>query len=140
MRRYTPVLCWKGQIRTAVPAREQIYSLPVLTTHPPSSNVIRDGFEPSTDSLEGCCSIQLSYRTFVHTKCIFLRATLMMNTRRCHLTSYGQTCVQDFIFSSPCMLKNVFFCAPGRNRTGTTITGQGILSPSCLPISPRVLR
>ena len=118
MRRYTPVLCWKGQIRTAVPAREQIYSLPVLTTHPPSSNVIRDGFEPSTDSLEGCCSIQLSYRTFVHTKCIFLRATLMMNTRRCHLTSYGQTCVQDFIFSSLMYVKERFLLCtrPESNR------------------------
>lgn len=26
-------------------------------------DVIRTGFEPTTDSLEGCCSIQLSYRT-----------------------------------------------------------------------------
>lgn len=25
--------------------------------------VIRPGIEPGTDSLEGCCSIQLSYRT-----------------------------------------------------------------------------
>ena len=25
--------------------------------------VIRAGFEPTTHSLEGCCSIQLSYRT-----------------------------------------------------------------------------
>ena len=38
LRRYTPVFSWKGRIRTAVPVREQIYSLPVLTTHPPSSN------------------------------------------------------------------------------------------------------
>ena len=27
------------------------------------SHVIRLGFEPKTHSLEGCCSIQLSYRT-----------------------------------------------------------------------------
>jgi hypothetical protein len=27
--------------------------------------VIREGFEPSTHSLEGCCSIQLSYRTIL---------------------------------------------------------------------------
>ena len=27
------------------------------------SEVIRSGFEPETHSLEGCCSIQLSYRT-----------------------------------------------------------------------------
>ena len=26
-------------------------------------NVIRSGFEPETHSLEGCCSIQLSYQT-----------------------------------------------------------------------------
>ena len=26
-------------------------------------SVIRLGFEPKTHSLEGCCSIQLSYRT-----------------------------------------------------------------------------
>ena len=28
-----------------------------------SRDVIRSGFEPETHSLEGCCSIQLSYRT-----------------------------------------------------------------------------
>ena len=28
-----------------------------------SREVIRSGFEPETHSLEGCCSIQLSYRT-----------------------------------------------------------------------------
>ena len=28
--------------------------------------VIRLGFEPKTHSLEGCCSIQLSYRTLYH--------------------------------------------------------------------------
>ena len=28
-----------------------------------SRKVIRSGFEPETHSLEGCCSIQLSYRT-----------------------------------------------------------------------------
>ena len=28
-----------------------------------STDVIRKGFEPLTHSLEGCCSIQLSYRT-----------------------------------------------------------------------------
>ena len=27
--------------------------------------VIRAGFEPTTHSLEGCCSIQLSYRTIL---------------------------------------------------------------------------
>ena len=36
LRRYTPEFSWKGRIRTTVPVREQIYSLPVLTTHPPS--------------------------------------------------------------------------------------------------------
>ncbi len=28
--------------------------------------VIRLGFEPKTHSLEGCCSIQLSYRTVIY--------------------------------------------------------------------------
>ena len=28
--------------------------------------VIRLGFEPRTHSLEGCCSIQLSYQTILH--------------------------------------------------------------------------
>ena len=28
-------------------------------------SVIRAGFEPTTHSLEGCCSIQLSYRTIL---------------------------------------------------------------------------
>ena len=37
-------LCWKGRIRTAVPVREQIYSLSVLTTHPPSSIGNRNNF------------------------------------------------------------------------------------------------
>ena len=30
-------------------------------------------------------------------------------------------------------VKAVFFCAPGGNRTRTAVSGQGILSPSCLP-------
>ena len=36
---------WKGRIRTAVPVREQSYSLPVLTTHPPSNFVTPQRFE-----------------------------------------------------------------------------------------------
>lgn len=32
-------------------------------------DVIRTGFEPTTDSLEGCCSIQLSYRTIFKMRC-----------------------------------------------------------------------
>ncbi len=31
--------------------------------------VIRPGFEPGTHSLEGCCSIQLSYQTVVFSEC-----------------------------------------------------------------------
>ena len=31
-------------------------------------NVIRAGFEPTTHSLEGCCSIQLSYETIFQKK------------------------------------------------------------------------
>ena len=30
--------------------------------------VIRSGFEPETHSLEGCCSIQLSYQTLAFSK------------------------------------------------------------------------
>ena len=30
---------------------------------PDAKEVIRSGFEPETHSLEGCCSIQLSYQT-----------------------------------------------------------------------------
>ena len=37
-------LSWKGRIRTAVPVREQIYSLSVLTTHPPSNIGNRNNF------------------------------------------------------------------------------------------------
>ena len=51
------------------------------------------GFEPVTHSLEGCCSIQLSYERMLGTA--------------------------------------------GRTRTGTNPSVQGILSPSCLPISPQ---
>ena len=118
LRRYTPVLCWKGQIRTAVPAREQSYSLPVLTTHPPSSNVIREGFEPSTDSLEGCCSIQLSYRTFVHTKVYIFKGSPYDETPVSAIISYGQTCVQDFTFSPLMYVKERFLLCtrPESNR------------------------
>ena len=31
--------------------------------------VIRSGFEPETHSLEGCCSIQLSYQTSLECAC-----------------------------------------------------------------------
>ena len=31
----------------------------------------------------------------------------------------------------------LFICSPGRSRTGTALAGRGILSPLCLPISPR---
>ncbi len=34
-----------------------------LSVHNHKTFVIRSGFEPETHSLEGCCSIQLSYRT-----------------------------------------------------------------------------
>ena len=35
----------------------------LLAMHFADYQVIRLGFEPKTHSLEGCCSIQLSYRT-----------------------------------------------------------------------------
>ena len=34
----------------------------------PSLSVIPSGFEPETDRLEICCSIQLSYGTFIRKK------------------------------------------------------------------------
>ena len=37
----------------------------VIPLPPPSSLVIPAGFEPTTDRLEICCSIQLSYGTSV---------------------------------------------------------------------------
>ena len=44
--------------------------------------VIRLGFEPKTHSLEGCCSIQLSYRTILcirlTDKCRFERIGLQI--------------------------------------------------------------
>ena len=43
--------------------------------------VIRLGFEPKTHSLEGCCSIQLSYRTilmFHHWSCLFVKNGLQI--------------------------------------------------------------
>jgi hypothetical protein len=48
--------------RDVVPIKEkslQVVDLQASVTF----NVIRAGFEPTTRSLEGCCSIQLSYRT-----------------------------------------------------------------------------
>ena len=51
-----------------VPERAPVLSGPVRKTPDQSQahsvfHVIRLGFEPKTHSLEGCCSIQLSYRT-----------------------------------------------------------------------------
>ena len=37
--------------------------------------VIRSGFEPETHSLEGCCSIQLSYQTLVGMRLLFAMTT-----------------------------------------------------------------
>ncbi len=39
-------------------------------------NVIRLGFEPKTHSLEGCCSIQLSYRTIINVRSCKIKAIL----------------------------------------------------------------
>ena len=43
--------------------------------------VIREGFEPTTHSLEGCCSIQLSYRTFLYKRYLVVQARLELATR-----------------------------------------------------------
>ena len=48
-----------------------------LSANPVGYFVIRMGFEPMTHSLEGCCSIQLSYQTnhplpySIHGECLF---------------------------------------------------------------------
>ena len=43
-----------------------------------SRSVIRSGFEPETHSLEGCCSIQLSYQTEMRLQ----RYNIFMNYQR----------------------------------------------------------
>ncbi len=40
-------------------------------------HVIPPGFEPGTHSLEGCCSIQLSYETIVFWRCKNIKISLM---------------------------------------------------------------
>ena len=62
LRRYTPVFSWKGRIRTAVPVREQIYSLPVLTTHPPSS--VRETSGLSGLLINGLFALQITLNPF----------------------------------------------------------------------------
>ena len=53
--------CGQGQIRTAEAARQQIYSLPVLTPYRPTQNFEPlVGFEPTTPRLQITCSGQLS--------------------------------------------------------------------------------
>ena len=53
--------CGQGQIRTAEAVRQQIYSLPVLTTYLPTQNFEPlVGFEPTTPRLQITCSGQLS--------------------------------------------------------------------------------
>ena len=44
--------------------------------------MIRPGIEPGTDSLEGCCSIQLSYRTHLRRKDNTFFAKLKMQLAR----------------------------------------------------------
>ncbi len=39
--------------------------------------VIRPGFEPGTHSLEGCCSIQLSYQTSFENLCNYIRCIVI---------------------------------------------------------------
>ena len=46
-------ICWQRGIRTPELSRDQIYSLTVLTTHPPVNFVIRMGFEPMIFCLKG---------------------------------------------------------------------------------------
>ena len=43
---------------------------------------------------------------------------------------------QEKTKAAPTMIGELLICTASRGRTGTPITGQGILSPSCLPIPP----
>ena len=52
-------LCSQNVAKNRVPKNHQPLNISKLVIN----NVIRLGFEPKTHSLEGCCSIQLSYRT-----------------------------------------------------------------------------
>ena len=70
----TPVM-WRGtaacQSKKPAVYRQRAFSL----------FVIRLGFEPKTHSLEGCCSIQLSYRTilmFHRLSCLFVKNGLQI--------------------------------------------------------------
>ena len=80
--------------------------------------MIREGFEPSTHSLEGCCSIQLSYRT------MFLRVPLMMNTRRCHY-QLRPNLRPGFYFFPP-------HCVPWAGLEPARVK-HWFLRPACLP-------
>ena len=90
--------CWKGRIRTAVPRREQIYSLPVLTTHPPFIVVPKKGLEPPRNYAR-------------HPKC---RVSTIPPLRQIvgHRLTYGV----DIITHLRCFHQR-FFCSPTKIRT-----------------------
>jgi len=120
-----PVFSWKGRIRTAVPVREQSYSLPVLTTHPPSSKCDRDWIRTNDRQLRRL----LLYPAELRNRKLGGKE-LAIPTSTCYLRNMYTDLRVTFV--------NNHLCTSGRNRTGTSITAQGILSPSCLPISPRM--
>ena len=47
--------------------------------------VIRAGFEPATHSLEGCCSIQLSYPTLLFSGC---KSTAILRIKKIYETEF----------------------------------------------------
>ena len=62
--------------------------------------VIRTGFEPVTHSLEGCCSIQLSYRTSPFNVCSGL---IRFSKRGCKCSDFFLICnnlTQDYFFEA----------------------------------------
>ena len=97
--------------------------------------MIREGFEPSTHSLEGCCSIQLSYRTML----LYRERDSNPQAEALVPKTSVSTNFTTSVFIYPICQRTVceFPCTAYRNRTGTNITVRGILSPLCLPISPR---
>ena len=64
--------------------------------------MIRLGFEPKTHSLEGCCSIQLSYQTIAFRDCKITQFFIKMNKKYKIL----------FVFASVVKINNLRYFLP----------------------------
>ena len=72
--------------------------------------VIRAGFEPTTRSLEGCCSIQLSYRTRLvsYSEVIVIGLTTCFHTRKGDYTNLSYRQPTSFHWrSTRCMISKL---------------------------------